>query len=106
MNTIKMTLAAVLVVVSSVGLAAESSSDAARQQRMDAALQNYQDTHANTTPGPMARAEESTKRGARKTGSAIKHGAQKAGHAIENGARNTRDAVRRTGEKMGGSSKE
>lgn len=111
MNRIKFAVGATLVAISAVALAAEPSSDAARQQRMDAALQNYHDAHPDTTArssstaGPAARAEESAKRGARKAGHAVAHGARKAGHAVAQGARKTGDAMRRTGEKMGGTSK-
>lgn len=86
--------------------------DGTREQRMDDALQNYRDAATkNPQPGPVARAEESAKRGAHKaadavqhgaqrTGEAIKYGAQRTGQAIGTGAEKTGDAIRRGGEKL------
>lgn len=79
------------------------TTDSARQQRMDNALDNYRsgrtgaarDTTDTRGMGPAARTEESIKRGARKTGHAIKSGAEKAGHAVAQGARKTGDAIKR-----------
>jgi hypothetical protein len=101
MNRIKFTLAAALIGLSTVALAEDVGSDSARQERMDAALQNYHGNDSrNTQPGTFARAEASTKRGMHRAGSAIKHGAQKVGHAVGTGARKTGDAIRHTGEKI------
>ncbi len=118
MNTIQFAVGTLLVAVSAVSLAATSSSETTREQRMDTALQNYRSAHPDTyrganpgttAQGPAARAEDSVKRGAHKAGSAIKRGAHKtkegaesAGHAIGSGARSAASSVRRTGQKMGG----
>ena len=104
MNQIKLALVAALFGVSTAALAVDVESDAAREQRMDAALQGYRNgADRNPSAGPVARAEESVKRGFGKAGSAIKHGAHKVGHAVGTGVHKTGDAIRRTGEKMEGS---
>jgi len=54
----------------------------------------------NPNPGPVARAEEKTKDGARKAGSAVKRTAKKAGHAVGTGTKKTGDAISRTGQKV------
>jgi hypothetical protein len=105
MNRIKLSVIAALVGLSSVAMAAEST----RQERMDAAYQNYRgnstdSTSTDSSKGRFARAEDSMKRGAHKTGNAIENGARKVGHAVGNGARKAKNAIKRTGEKMGGSS--
>ena len=89
-------IAALLGASSSVALAAEPGSEAARKERMD---QAYEDSR-NPQPGPAARAESSIKRGASRTGSAIKSGAQKAGHAVGTGVRKTGEVIGRGGEKV------
>lgn len=72
-----------------------------REQRMDDALQNYRGAAAkNPQPGPMARTEESAKRGAHRAGEAIKHGAERTGQAIGTGAEKAGNAIRRGGEKL------
>jgi hypothetical protein len=96
-------LAAACVVLSSTAMTAGAAADTDREQRMNAALENYRsgDTaEKNTSPGRFARAEESTKKGVRKAGSAIKHGASKAAHAVGTGVEKTGDAIRRGGEKI------
>lgn len=98
MHQAKLILAAALVGLSSVAMA-----DTDREQRMNDALENYRSSGSaakNPSPGPFARAEESTKRGARKAGHAAKHGAQRVGDGIATGVQKTGDALRRTGEKI------
>lgn len=98
MHHAKLILAAALVGLSSVAMA-----DTDREQRMNDALENYRSSGSaakNPSPGPFARAEESTKRGARKAGHAAKHGAQRVGDGIATGVQKTGDALRRTGEKI------
>jgi hypothetical protein len=100
MNQAKLILVAALVGLSSVAMA-DSTTD--REQRMNSALENYRSSEAaakNPEPGRFARAEESTKRGARKAGNAIKRGAKRAGEGISTGVEKTGDALRRTGEKI------
>lgn len=116
MTRVKLSLLAALIGASTAVLAADPQSDAARQQRMDDALQNYRGgTHANSTQptssagGTFERAENSVKHGAHKTGAAIEHGTTKAGAAIDSGVDKTGnvvskgmnkgfDAIRHTGE--------
>ncbi len=81
---IKSVLAATLFAVGSIAFAADEPSAASK----------------NPNPGPVARAEETTKRVATNTGHAIKNGAKKAGHAVGTGAKKTGDAISRTGEKV------
>jgi hypothetical protein len=103
MNQVKLILAAALVGVSSAAMAAV---DTDRDQRMNDALEDYRSSGSaaqNPSPGPFARAEESTKKGVRKAGTAIKHGAQKVGHAVGTGVKKTGDAIGRTGDKIQGS---
>lgn len=101
MKLFKLTCVAALIAVSGVAMAADPASDAARQQRMDDALQTYRGgADRNPAPGPFARAEASTKRGLKKAGAAVERGAKKVGHAVGTGAEKTGDAIRRTGEKM------
>ena len=100
MNKAQLILAAAIVGLSS---AAFADVDADRDQRMNTALESYRSSDAaakNPSPGPFARAEEATKRGAREAGHAIKHGAQRAGQGIATGVEKTGDALRRTGEKI------
>lgn len=99
MNRIKLTLLAALVGAGTLAMAADPQPD--REQRMNDALQNYRSTaDRNPSPGPFARAEESTKRGVKKAGSAVKRGAKKAGHAVGTGVEKTGAAIRRGGEKV------
>lgn len=103
MNQVKLILAAALVGVSSAAMAADARVDTNRDQRMDEALENYRSgdsANRNPSPGRFARAEESTKRGLHRAGTAIKHGAQKAGHAVKTGVEKTGAALHRTGEKI------
>lgn len=90
-------IAALLIGASSTAaLAADPGSEAARQQRMDQAYDDYR----NVQPGPAERTENAIKRGAHRAGSAIKHGAQKVGHAVGKGVRKTGQAIKRGGEKL------
>ena len=105
MNRIKLTLIATLFgAASTIAVAADLGSEAARRDRMDQAYQSYQGDR-NPNPGPAARAENSMKRGAHKAGHAVRHGAHKAGHSARHGAHKVRHAVgkgmRKTGEAIG-----
>ena len=101
MKNIKSALFAALLGVSAISMAATVESGATREQRMSDALDSYHSSAAsNPSPGPAARAEESVKRGLKKTGHAIKQGAQKTGHAIETGARKAGEAIHSAGEKI------
>ncbi len=82
-------IGAALVASSVAAMAADASSEAARDQRMDAALQSYRAAHPTEGVGTFEKAENSVKRGAYRTGQAIKRGAHKTGVAIK-----------RTGEKI------
>jgi hypothetical protein len=99
MNRIRLSLLVAMMGACSVALAADPPAD--REQRMNEALQSYRSAaDRNPSPGPVARAEESTKRGVKKAGSAIKRGANKAGHAVGTGVEKTGAAMRRGGEKI------
>jgi hypothetical protein len=93
-HTLRLTLGALLVAVSTAGMA-----EMTRQERMDEALQNYR-TNGNE-PSRMDRAENSVERGAKKTGNAVERGAKKTGNAVEHGAKKTGQAVGRGVEKTG-----
>ena len=95
------TLAAALVSLSTWAVAADPGYDAAREQRMNEALENYRDSR-NPSPGPAARAENSIKRGAHKTGDAIERGAKKVGHAVGTGLHKTGEAIHHAGDKVRG----
>ncbi len=100
MNHAKLILVTALLGLSTFAMA---DTESAREQRMNAALENYRGSGAaakNPEPGRFARAEESTKRGVSKAGNAIKRGAQRAGQGIKTGAEKTGDALRRTGKKI------
>jgi hypothetical protein len=112
MNNIKLAVLAALIGASGVTMAAyDASTDAARQERMQAALDNYHSKNGssgsaasgdarNSQPGPAARTEETIKRGARNTGHAIANGARKVGHAVGTGLRKTGSAINHAGEKL------
>jgi len=105
MNRTHITFAAVLATAlagaSSMVWAADPSGETTRQERMDAAYDNYRNNNsANPNPGRFERAENSVKRGAHKAGSSIKHGAKKVGHAVGKGVRKTGEAIGNTGEKL------
>ncbi len=112
---------AMLAMSSTFAIAAQPSSTT-RDERMDAALENYRAGHPTGTAttananasasdcneyadgGTFARAEAAVKRGACKTGHALERGVKKTGNAIGKAGHKTGNALRRTGEKMGGSS--
>ena len=107
---------AMLAAASTLAAAADQPGTTTREQRMDAALANYQSERSNASAdnasadcrqasdgGTFARGEASIKRGACKTGHAIERGMKKTGHAIDKAGHKTGNALRRTGEKMGGS---
>ncbi|MEO8807340.1 MAG: hypothetical protein ABI433_14770 [Burkholderiaceae bacterium] len=100
MNHAKLILAAALVGLSSAAMA-DLNSD--REQRMNDALENYRSSDAsakNPSPGPVARAENATKRGLRKAGDAIETTAKRTGEGVAAGAHKAGNAMRRTGEKI------
>jgi hypothetical protein len=101
MKPIKLVLLCTLLGVSGLASAAEPQADTTREQRMSEALDKYHDSR-NANPGPAARAEESIKRGASKTGHAIKRGAHKTADAVKHGAHKTGEAMHRVGEKIKG----
>jgi hypothetical protein len=99
MNRIRLSWLVAMMGACSVAAAAEPTAD--RDQRMNEALQNYRSAaDRNPSPGPVARAEESTKRGVKNAGAAIKRGAKKAGHAVGTGVEKTGAAIHRGGEKI------
>ena len=99
MNSVKSALSVFLLAASAGAMAAEMSSDALRQQRMDESLQRYRDVQRNPQPGPVARAEESMKHGFHKAGAAVKHGARRSADAVKHGAHKAHAAAHRTGER-------
>ena len=116
-------ICAAMLSAASTLAAADQPGQTSRQERMDAALENYRAANGDGTSdrmntssdsnasncndysngGTFARAESAIKRGACKTGHALERGVKKTGHAIGTAGRKTGDAIRRTGEKMGGS---
>lgn len=99
-QSFKFVIVAAALAASSVAMAQDNTPS--REQRMDDALQTYRSgTAQNPQPGPAARAEESMKRGAHRTGNAIKHGAHRTGEAIKHGAQRAGDAVGTGMEKSG-----
>ncbi len=114
MNAHLKTTAAAVIGSALLALSAAAQADAAygtttRDQRMDSALQDYRSTHSSSTssmstsdqkPGRFARAENSVKRGAHRTGEALKSGASKVGSAVSKAGHKTADALRNTGDKI------
>jgi hypothetical protein len=90
---------AALMAASTLTLASESDAQAARDQRMNDALDRAHDIR-NRDSGPAARTENSVKRGVTKTGHAITHTAHKVGHTISTGAHKTGEAIHNTGERI------
>ena len=90
MNKITAAFGIALIALSTASSAqdrvSEPGSDAARQERMDAAYRNHSD-------GPAARAEDATERDAHKVGHTIREDTHEAGHAIHNGVRATGHAI-------------
>ncbi len=111
----QLVLLSALAGVSGAAFAADSGT---RDERMQAALDDYHRSNGTSTrdmrytdprnprPGPAARAESSVKRGASDAGDAIKHGASKAGHAIGTGLHKTGEAIDHAGEKLKGKTAE
>ena len=100
MNKIHAVLAVAFVALSSTAFAQES--DAARQERMDAA---YADSHR--TAGEAARDDthavgHDIHNGVRDTGHAIHHGVRATGHAIHHGVRATGHAIHHGVDKVTG----
>ncbi|MBS0447708.1 MAG: hypothetical protein JSR59_17340 [Proteobacteria bacterium] len=112
------TLFATLSALAASTAIAQDMNDTTRQQRMDAAYQDFKSGQSSGTSssnmstshhmmhgtGSAARAEESIKRGAHKTGQAIKHGAEKTGEAVEHGVEKTKEAAHEAHQKMKGAS--
>ena len=96
MDAKKLVWSTLLVVFCSGAIAAEPNSTT-RDERMDAALQDYRSSQTNDRPGPMARAENSIKHGFHKAGAGMKHGAHEVGHAVSEGAHKTGQALHRAG---------
>ncbi len=112
MKTTHLVLVAALASVSGAAFADYSGT---REQRMQAALDNFHkgsksggdrryNDKRNPSPGPVARAESSVKRGASDAGSAVKRGAKKAGHAVGTGLSKTGEAIDHAGDKLKGKS--
>ena len=102
MNRIQLALTTALLAGSSWAMAEQMSTTTTRDERMDAALQDYRSKQSSDSPGPAARAEASVKRGVHKAGHAIEHGATATGHAIKKGAQKTGQAIEHVGEKIKG----
>ncbi len=100
MKNFKVALFAALIGASTFAMAAESESAAAREHRMNEALERYHAQGERHESGRAERAEEHVKHGATRTGNAIKRGAHKVGHAINTGVHKTGAAIHRTGEKI------
>ena len=100
MNKIHAVLAVAFVALSSTAFAQES--DAARQERMDAA---YADSHR--TAGEVARDDthavgHDIHNGVRDTGHAVHNGVRATGHAIHHGVRATGHAIHHGVDKITG----
>ena len=100
MNKIHAVLAVAFVALSSTAFAQES--DAARQERMDAA---YADSHR--TAGEVARDDthrvgHDIHNGVRDTGHAVHNGVRATGHAIHRGVRATGHAIHHGVDKVTG----
>jgi hypothetical protein len=102
----KLTLLAALIGASSAVLAADPQTDAARQQRMDDALQNYR----SGTPSADSKSPATTKSSASKSSSSKSKSSassssgstfQRAENSVKSGARKTGDAVERAGNATG-----
>lgn len=133
MNTIKYIVGTALVALTGVAFAAQA--ETTREERMDAAYQNYRSANPDRSAsdgertmdrhgdrhGHKAhrrdhredgavrrgahRAGDAIQRGAHKTGDAVRRGAHKAGHAVGTGVRKTGEALERTGDKIQESTK-
>lgn len=110
MNKISTALAALLMTASVGAMAETTTTNTTRDQRMNAALQDYRsgngssDTSTNgmRRKGTFERAEDSAKSGTRKAGHAIAEGSRTAGHAVAQGARKTGHAVHKATDKATG----
>lgn len=122
MNKTSIALAA-LMVTASIGAMAETTTSTTRDQRMDAALQDYHSgqtatnsnrmstskSSSNMTAGTsqagegrFARAEDSVKSGSKRAGHAVAEGSRDVGHAVAQGARKTGHAVHNGADKATG----
>ena len=99
MKTLTIIVTAALLSAAGLVAAADPTYDAAREKRMNEALDTYRDKH-DASSGPAERAENSIKSGARKTGHAIERGAKKVGHAVGTGIHKTGDALHNAGAKL------
>ncbi len=108
MHTMRSVIVALLATLTplaaSIATAQDSTQDPGRQQRMDAAYQDYRSNPHPSGEGRAARAEDSMKHGMHKTGRAIKHGAQKTEEAVEHGAHKAKEEMHKAGQKMKGAS--
>lgn len=104
------TLASALLALTGASVAADPSYSSTRQQRMDAAYQNYRsggvDRQAGERSGAVdsygsrdTRATGNVREDMRRFGKGMKRGAKQTGHAIADGARDTGRAFRDTGKR-------
>lgn len=87
-------LTSLIALSSGAAWAADPDSEAARQARMDQALQDYRSSPQSTrsSEGPAARTEDAVKRGYHKTADAMKRGAHTVEHAAKKGAHKVENA--------------
>ena len=100
MNKIHAVLAVAFVALSSTAFAQES--DAARQERMDAAYADSHRTAGEAAREDTHRAGHDIHNGVRDTGHAIHNGVRATGHAIHHGVRATGHAIHHGVDKVTG----
>ena len=117
MRVFKIVIVAALLTQCVLAAAADESADAAREGRMNDALNSYRSQSSGSQPAGFAeRAEDSAKRGLSRTGHAIRHGAKKVGsvvkqgahkvgETIETGVHKTGSAIEHVGQKIEGKDK-
>jgi len=104
------TLASALLALSGASVAADPSFSTSRQERMDAAYQNYRSGAGDRSVGERSGANDSyrsadtratgnVREDMRRFGKGMKRGAKQTGHAIAEGARDTGRAFRDTGKR-------
>ena len=100
MNKLHTSLAVVFAALSATAFAQSGESDAARQQRMDAA---YADSHhEGTVREDTHEAGHAIHNGVRDTGHAVHSGVRATGHAIHRGVRATGHAIHEGVDKVTG----
>ncbi len=103
MNKLHASLAVVFAALSATAFAQSDESDAARQQRMDAA---YADSHHEGVSGAVRddthEAGHAIHNGVRATGHAVHSGVRATGHAIHRGVRATGHAIHEGTDKITG----